>query len=391
MPNHLVALGADYSQPNVIGAFEAGVQGRQTEQNNQIELARKGLENIGSIALGAMGGKLDGQADPKLYEQGLDMLAAQGINVDAFRGKPQIAPLVAKASMTALQQLQNARDDAQLGLAMKEFQFRLSQAAKADQRAAAAAVAPDFKTIESGGDIYRYNANDPNSKPELWFDAPQGQAPADLSLNPVYGRDANGNVTMMQVGKNGVAVPTQLPEGVSAISPFDMAAGKTSATADAKTAAEARAALPGAEQAAQIANQAIDLVVNDQAGLNEQFGNIAGLPQRNLPVIPGTSLGNWQANFQQAKGQSFMQARQMLKGGGPITDFEGKKADAAYSRMEAAAALGDKQTFLQAAEDFRTAVNDGLAKLQKTADGGYGQDGGANGGGAGAADPLGIR
>jgi hypothetical protein len=31
---------------------------------------------------------------------------------------------------------------------------------------------PEWKTFESNGDVYRYNPNDPNSKPEVFFDAP---------------------------------------------------------------------------------------------------------------------------------------------------------------------------------------------------------------------------
>jgi hypothetical protein len=214
----------------------------------------------------------------------------------------------------------------------------------------------------------------------------------EYSLSPIYGRDASGNVVPMQVGKNGQAIATTLPNGVTALSPFELAGGKAGATVDAKTAAEARAALPGMEQAAKIANDALNLITNDTQGLNEQFGNILGVPQRNLPVTPGTSLGNWQANFAQAKGQSFMQARQMLKGGGPITDFEGAKADAAYSRMEQAAALGDKQNFLMAADDFRQAVASGLEKLRSVANGDYtaGQPA-VTGNGGTSADPLGIR
>ncbi len=35
---------------------------------------------------------------------------------------------------------------------------------------------PEWKTFESGGDVMRYNPNDPNSKPELFYDGP-AQAP----------------------------------------------------------------------------------------------------------------------------------------------------------------------------------------------------------------------
>lgn len=36
-----------------------------------------------------------------------------------------------------------------------------------------------------------------------------------LSLNPVYGKDAQGNTVLLQPGKNGVAVQSKLPEGVT--------------------------------------------------------------------------------------------------------------------------------------------------------------------------------
>lgn len=56
------------------------------------------------------------------------------------------------------QQAQWAREDA--------------RAARAASLAAAEAAKPKWMTLESGGDVYRYNANDPNSRPELFFDAP---------------------------------------------------------------------------------------------------------------------------------------------------------------------------------------------------------------------------
>ena len=36
-----------------------------------------------------------------------------------------------------------------------------------------------------------------------------------LSLNPIYGKDANGNTVLLQTGKNGTAVQSKLPEGVT--------------------------------------------------------------------------------------------------------------------------------------------------------------------------------
>ena len=177
----------------------------------------------------------------------------------------------------------------------------------------------------------------------------------------------------LRTAPNGSLAVAPLPEGVT-FDPGGMAGARTASTVDAKSAAAARARLPGAEQAADIALKAIDLVVNDDAGLNEQFGQWGALP-RNMWVQGGSPMGNWLANFEQARGQAFLQAREMLKGGGQITDFEGRRAEAAYSRMDAAARSGDKPTFLGAASDFREAVQIGLDKLREAAGGAY-ADGG---------------
>lgn len=125
-----MALQVQNPQIDTMNALGKGMQARQAFDQNNITLAKQGLETIGSIALGAMGGKLDGEADPKLFEQGLDMLEQNGIKVDAFRGRPDVAPMVARASMTALQQLDVAQDERTYELAMEKFQHELSEAAK---------------------------------------------------------------------------------------------------------------------------------------------------------------------------------------------------------------------------------------------------------------------
>lgn len=202
---------------------------------------------------------------------------------------------------------------------------------------------------------------------------------AEISLTPTWGIDTDPNsptynkMVLGQLGKDNKFHRTEM-NGVQPVDPATMQGNKTTTVVDAKTAATARAALPGAQQAIAIAKNAIDLVRNDTAGLDEQFGNTGPIPNRNLPIIPGVfqqARGNWQANFSQAQGQAFMQARNMLKGGGPITDYEGMKGEAAYARMEQAVATGDKANFLRALDDFEAAVMDGYAKLVETANGGY--------------------
>lgn len=50
-------------------------------------------------------------------------------------------------------------------------------------------------------------------------------------------------------------------------------------------------------------------------------------------VLPGTPMARFKTRVDQLSGQAFMQARQALKGGGQITDFEGSRAEAAIARL----------------------------------------------------------
>jgi hypothetical protein len=112
------------------------------------------------------------------------------------------------------------------------------------------------------------------------------------------------------------------------------------------------------------------------------------VPNQYIPdwmAAKGSPMANFRTALQQGQGQAFMQARNMLKGGGPITDFEGAKAEAAFSRMTLAAQNNNQDEFTQAVQDFQQAVNEGYQKLVEAANGGYaaGQPavtGAANGG-----------
>lgn len=212
----------------------------------------------------------------------------------------------------------------------------------------------------------------------------QKGGPAEMSLQPTWLQDEQGGWHFGQATKDGRIIESQLPPGMSAVPPADVAGAKAGATVDAKKAAEARAMLPGAQQQVQVTLNAIDKVAGPEAeaGLNEWFGQFG---PRGVYVHPGSQMGNWSANFEQAKGQSFLQARQFLKGQGAITELESAKAESAYSNMEAAARTGDKQTFLQAAAEFRQAVEQGYAKLAALAAGDYAA-GAPQGGGQPAGD-----
>ena len=71
-----------------------------------------------------------------------------------------------------------------------------------------------------------------------------------------------------------------------------------------------------------------------------------------------------QSKMEQISGGAFLQARQLLKGGGAITDFESGKAEKAFIRMNEAM---NEEDFRKAMTDFLDAVRAGLPKLRTAA------------------------
>lgn len=81
-------------------------------------------------------------------------------------------------------------------------------------------------------------------------------------------------------------------------------------------------------------------------------------------VVPGTDAADFNALLDQIQGGQFMQAYETLKGGGQITEVEGKKATAAISRMNKSQS---EKGFLQAADEFKSIVQNGLDRAKKSA------------------------
>ena len=179
------------------------------------------------------------------------------------------------------------------------------------------------------------------------------------------------------------------PSDWRVIDPATMAGQKSQQTVDAKTAGAARAALPAAQQAFDMANKAADALLGDQSGMADQFGNFLGVPNQIMPVArPGSDMARFRSELEQAQGNAFLQARNVLKGAGQVTDYEGAKAEGAYSRMVLAAKNNNQEEFISAVQDFKAAVAEGYAKLQAAANGEYAAGRPAVTGGGASIDDL---
>ena len=82
----------------------------------------------------------------------------------------------------------------------------------------------------------------------------------------------------------------------------------------------------------------------------------------------GSEPRNFLTRLDQLKGEQFLQAFQSLKGGGQITEVEGKKATEAIARMNATSSEAE---FRQATKDFGDVIRAGMSRAQNQAQGNF--------------------
>ncbi len=129
--------------------------------------------------------------------------------------------------------------------------------------------------------------------------------------------------------------------------------------------------LPGGEvekgnqtalEKAQDAISQIDALIGGKGkDAHPGFGQAVGLGVPGLKYIPGTDTADFNKRLDQLKGGAFLEAFQTLKGGGQITEVEGKKATAAITRMDTAQS---EDEFVKAATEFRGILSRGLEKAK---------------------------
>jgi hypothetical protein len=238
----------------------------------------------------------------------------------------------------------------------------------------------DFQKV--GSSIVAVNKN--NGQARVIYRAAPGEGEDKFGLNPIYGKDAQGNTVLLQLGEGGQVRQPQLPEGVqltpgvnrvdlgTAIGILDRSgnivstipkdvAGAASDQAQGKALGEAKSNLPGAEQTAQQMLNIIDQVKN-APGRSRGTGLSRYVDPRSY--VPGGKVADFEAMRQQLLGQTFLQAYQSLKGAGAISEVEGVKAENAIARL---GTHQSDQGFLTALDDLEGVVKNALNTARQRA------------------------
>lgn len=198
----------------------------------------------------------------------------------------------------------------------------------------------------------------------------------EYNKNPIFGTrmgpDGKPQTVMLQAGSRGDAAETRLPEGVTvnAQKPIEVDGGTHTILLDPITrqpiaqipknigetarqrevgteTGKAQVNLPTVESNANTLFKYVDDVANDK-NLDRMLGYGGYLPN------VSTGARTLQAKINQLNNSAFLMAFERLKGGGAITEIEGRKATEAMTRLQEMVQSG--QDYREALRDFRSEV-----------------------------------
>lgn len=337
--------------------YEAGVNARINQTTAQMQQQAMQVEMLASGAAYAMPNGPNGDVDPVKWNEVLDSYEESGMPPDkvaAFRDRPELAKVLLHSSASALAA---ANDQQMFPLKLKEMEAQIAQTIANTEAGASGTqetwgLTPQAYEMQDGTIKIGVLSNLGNFK-EVGL--PEGASPAF----PV--QQVNTGTGFTEMNKFGGTTGN--------VTPIDNV-GKARDTEIGKIVGSNVANAPKSIETADRTLTAIDNILNDPA-LPQAVG-IGGI----LPAIPGTDQAGVIAKIDQLKGQAFLEAFNTLKGGGQITEVEGKKATDAIARLDRAQNLED---FTTALNELRSIVEAAKARAEQQSNGGPSSVGAAGG------------
>lgn len=192
-----------------------------------------------------------------------------------------------------------------------------------------------------------------NGATEIYAPPPgsEGNAPK-YGLTPYFTEDGRPYVP----GTDGSVRFLEFPDGAKPLAPGELATEKARGAATGKAVGEAKATLPAVVQ-----STAETLGLLDSLNADPYLDKMVGMVGGRTPDI-SEDANRVAAKMAQVSGTAFLTAFQKLRGGGQITEVEGRKATEAISRLE-----NRRQSplaYREAIEDLRRIARNGVIRAQ---------------------------
>jgi len=224
--------------------------------------------------------------------------------------------------------------------------------------------------------------------PSLTFEkfmARKKSVSGEYGMTPIWGTGPDGKPAVLQLGKSGDAKQSVLPPGFNLARDPIKVEGPTGTTildpqtrqqvgfipkdvagaATAEKVGEARGTaqvqLPAVLAKSQ---QSVDLIdeMLKHPGRETATGMSRWIDPRNY--LAGTDAANFVARSDQLQGRTFLEAFESLKGGGAITEIEGKKAESAIARLSRSQSDDE---YANALRELRGIIVAGMARARERA------------------------
>lgn len=148
----------------------------------------------------------------------------------------------------------------------------------------------------------------------------------------------------------------------------NLAAARAGGTVTGREGAESQMALPTVITRAENGIRLIDEMIGSADGKvkpHPGFNSYVGATlMPGARFIEGTPAADFQSRENQVKGQSFLEAFEQLKGGGQITEIEGRKATEAINRMNKSQS---EREYTAAAREVQNILRKGVENARKRA------------------------
>ena len=360
--------------PRIAGEFSPNEQNRQQAKSQALMMAGLGMLGQRSLGQAVANG---GMAGLQSYQQALDNsrrakmqqfetgMTLQGL-LEKQKQRKALEEAMANASPEERQAMQMGVSPTEIWKRKNpEDQYKV--VGNSMVQVGGGKVNPVFTAPDKSQALPWYVRRDPTGGTSIdpayaefeKMKAREGK-PASPYFTPVptvngLGRFDNRTGRFELVDGGGVVKPSDSPSLQG-----EIAGAKEGAKVTAKTQTEAAFDAPRVVQVAETAIRHVDDLLS-HPGFGQAVGKSSML---GVQKIPGMQAYDFMNRLDQVKGGAFLEAFNQLKGGGQITEVEGKKATDALARMNNSTS---EQEFKAAADDFKATVQLGMNRAKMKA------------------------